>query len=137
MKMNNAFFHSVILFGFLTTVSVGCGHKSSPPTTQAESTSTQVSGKSGQQNSPEAYGPGPSLEQNVADATAAWKNGDYNQAVIKFHDTQKNSPMSGQQLIELNATIAKTMTDLYARAAKGDVQAKAAIAEYDRLRNRR
>lgn len=45
--------------------------------------------------------------------------------------------MSGSQLIDLNKAVAATMSDLYLRAAKGDVQAKAAIAEYDRLRNRR
>jgi len=121
--MNRMLLYSGSLF-FAVLTAAGCGRRS-PETLPASGTQTEPADAAA------------SFRLKVNDATALWKNGDYQQAVVKFHDLQVNTPMSGQQLMELNQAMAATMSDLYTRAAQGDARAKMAVAEYDRLKNRR
>lgn len=71
--------------------------------------------------------------QQLNQALAAYKSGDYEDAVAKFQRLRATPALSGRQMMALQDAMASVMGDIYARAAKGDARAKQAVKEYERL----
>lgn len=82
---------------------------------------------------PAAEPQSPPPAQQLNQALAAYKSGDYEDAVAKFQRLRATPAMSGRQMMALQDAMASVMGDIYARAAKGDARAKQAVKEYERL----
>ena len=75
----------------------------------------------------------PPPRQQMDDALASYKSGNLEDAVTRFQKLRAQTPMTGEELMALNKAMSAVMGDIYARAAKGDVQAQQAVQEYQRL----
>lgn len=75
--------------------------------------------------------------QQMNEAVASYKSGNLEDAVTRFQKMRIHGTLSGEQLMALNSAMAAVMGDIYARAAKGDARAQAAVKEYERMQNAR
>lgn len=59
------------------------------------------------------------------------------ETIVQMEMARSNPNKTPQQMIAIQDAMASVMSDLYARAAKGDAAAKEAIKRYNEERNRR
>ena len=71
--------------------------------------------------------------QQVNQAMAAYKSGDYEDAVTRLHTLRAKAAMSPQQTMALQDAMAAVMTDVYDRASKGDARAIQAVKQYKEM----
>ncbi len=129
----------VVLCGLLAVV-IGCGHNAADTKNQID----QAVQAMAQAKAPaEAVltdanaAPVPTPVQQMNDALASYKAGDYQTAVTRFQAIRVHTPMSGGQILALNNAVAAVMGDLYTRAAKGDAGAMEAVRQYEQMQTQR
>ena len=71
--------------------------------------------------------------QQVNQALASYKNGDYEDAVTRLQKLRAKAAMSPAQNMALQDAMAAVMTDIYDRASKGDARAKQAVKQYEEM----
>jgi hypothetical protein len=81
--------------------------------------------------------PGPPPAKLVQEALADYQAGKMEDAVTRLQLLRGMSTLTPQQRMALQDSVAAVMTELYTLAAKGDARAKAAIARYELMQNRR
>lgn len=131
--MNKNISTAVVLSTLLILGTVGC-HKTADSQIQIEQ-AAQAMAQTETPHPTASATPAASPVEQVNEALGAYKSGNYTEAVTRFQTMRGHTAMSGQQLESLNNVMAAVMSDLYARAAKGDAQAQAAIEEYRRLKS--
>lgn len=82
---------------------------------------------------PQAQAPAQQMNQ----AVTAYKSGNLEDAVSQFQRLRSQPAMTPQQRMALQDALAAVMTDIYARAAKGDPRAVQAVKDYERMQNMR
>jgi hypothetical protein len=75
----------------------------------------------------------PSPSQQMNQAVAAYKSGNLEEAVTRLQTLRATPVMSPQQRMAVNDAMAAVMSDIYARAAKGDAGAMQAVKQYEQL----
>jgi hypothetical protein len=71
--------------------------------------------------------------QQMSQAVASFKSGDYEDAVTRLQKLRAQPAMSAEQLIALQNAMAAVMGEIYARAAKGDARARQAVKQYEQM----
>ena len=88
------------------------------------------------QGNPNGQG-SPPASQQVNEALTAYKGGSYADAIGCMELARLNPNKTPAQTMAIQDAMAAVMADLYTRAAKGDVAAQRAIAQYQENRNKR
>jgi len=101
---------------------VGCGHGKSPAAPAEGAAEAD---------------PGPAPAEQVKKAIADFKAGKMEDAVTRLQLLRAQPVMSPEQRMALQDNIASVMQEVYAMAQKGDVRAKAAVAQYERMQTAR
>ena len=73
--------------------------------------------------------------QQMSQAMAAYKSGDYEDAVMRLQSLRSKAAVTPQQIMAIQDAVAAVMADLYARAEKGDTKAQQAIKQWQAVRN--
>lgn len=129
-SMNRSFFIAMMVT-ILSLSVVSCGRKNADTSGQIKQALKEMAAAKSSATATNEKAPA----QQLDDALAAYKSGDYQNAVIQLQAMRFHAHMTGAQLLALNSATDAVMNDLYARMAKGDEQAQAAIKEYQRLQN--
>ena len=133
---------AALAFGF-----TGCSHKDAVSKDLDQAAREMEKASSGQAPAPAAAQPSPSVPspqappapaaesqpppaQQLSQALAVYKSGDYEDAVTRLQKLRATPALSPEQAIALQKAMSSVMTDIYARAAKGDPRAKQALKEY-------
>ena len=77
------------------------------------------------------------VSQQMTQAVASYKNGHYEDAVIRLQWLRARKGNTAEQILALQEATAAVMGEIYARAARGDAAAQKAVKEYERLQNAR
>lgn len=75
--------------------------------------------------------------QQLNQAMVAYKAGNLEDAVTRLQKLRATPAMSPQQRIALNDAMAAVMTEIYARAEKGDARAIQAVKQYEQMQTSR
>ena len=75
------------------------------------------------------------VSQQMNQAVAAYKSGNYEDAVSKLQWLRAQKGTTPQQLTALQEATDAVMGEIYARAQKGDARAVAAVKQYEALQN--
>jgi hypothetical protein len=86
-----------------------------------------------QPSSVPAAPPAPAPAQQMSQALAAYKAGDFEDAVTRLQKLRATRVMTPQQRMALNDAMAAVMTDIYSLAAKGDSRAIQAVKQYEEM----
>ena len=81
--------------------------------------------------------PGTAPAEQVKLAIADFKAGKMEDAVTRLQLLRGQSVMSPEQRMALQDNIASVMQEVYSMAQNGDVRAKAAVAQYERMQTAR
>jgi len=73
--------------------------------------------------------------QQMNDALASYKNGNYQDAVTRLQVLRSKAAMTPQQRMALQDAMAAVMTEIYTKAAQGDPRAQQAVKDYERMQN--
>jgi len=65
----------------------------------------------------------------------SYKSGNFEDAVTRLQRLRAQGATTAQQTLALQDAMAAVVNDLAARAAKGDMRAKAALKQYEALQN--
>jgi hypothetical protein len=76
------------------------------------------------------------VAQQMNQAMAAYKSGDYLDAVTRLQLLRTKVAKTPEQTMAIQDAMAAVMAELYARAEKGDTRAKQAIKEFQEMRNK-
>jgi hypothetical protein len=79
----------------------------------------------------------PQPAQQVNQALASLKAGNYSDTIRHLELARANPNKTPAQMMAIQDAMASVMTDLYGRAARGDVAAQQAIKQHQEERNRR
>ena len=74
--------------------------------------------------------------QQLSQAMAAYKSGDYEDAIMRLQLLRSKAAMTPQQTMAIQDAVAAVMAELYSRADKGDTRAKQAIQQWQAIRNK-
>lgn len=84
-----------------------------------------------------AANPAPaSPPQMVRQAIAAYKNGNFEDAVTRLQMLRATPTLTPEQRMSLQDSVAAVMAELYAMAEKGDPRAVQAVQQYEKLQTR-
>ena len=75
--------------------------------------------------------------QQMREAVDAYKGGKLEDAVTHLQNLRATPTMTGPQRMALNDAMAVVMSDIYARAAKGEARAIQAVKQYEHLQTQR
>ena len=75
--------------------------------------------------------------QQMNQAMASYKAGNYEDAVTRLQQMRTKAAMTPQQRMALQDAMAAVMTEVYTLAAKGDARAIQAVKQYEQMRNAR
>jgi hypothetical protein len=129
----------IVLCGFLAVV-VGCGHSTADTKNQIDQAVQAMAQAKSPDETVVADGiatPVPTPVQQMNDALASYKAGDYPTTVTRFQAIRAHTPMSGAQILALNNAVAAVVGDLYTRASKGDAGAIEAVRQYEQMQTQR
>lgn len=84
-----------------------------------------------------APAPAPAPAQELNQAVTDYKSGNFEGTVSRLQNLRATPQMTPEQRIAVNDAIAAVMTDLSARAAKGDARAAEALKQYEQMQTRR
>jgi hypothetical protein len=88
------------------------------------------------QASPEAVTSQP-VAQQMSQALTAYKAGDYSDAIARLQWLRTKATRTPEQTMAIQDAMAAVMTELYARAEKGDARAQQALKQHQEMRNKR
>lgn len=137
----------IFLLALLTAALVGCGKKSDP-NSELQKAAEAIAETSPEQPAPTtasaaprtAVAPQPAQPppaQQMNQAMASYKSGNLEDAVTQLQRLRAQSAITPQQRMALQDAMAAVMTDIYARAAKGDARAQLAVKQYETMQNAR
>jgi hypothetical protein len=75
----------------------------------------------------------PPPAQQMNQALASYKSGDYEDAVTRLQKLRATRAISTEQRMALQDAMASVMADIYSRAARGDARAKLAVKQYEQM----
>src|SRR4051812_981858 len=135
--MKNNFPTIMVLCATLAVAFTGCSKKSDAGSELEKA--AKLLEKADTAPAPEAQAPQPasatipavSPSQQMSQAVAAYKSGNLVDAVTRLQTVRTVPVMSPQQRIAVNDAMAAVMSDIYARAAKGDAGAIQAVKQYE------
>ena len=78
-----------------------------------------------------------SPSQQMNQAMASYKNGEYENAMTRLQTLRERTTLSPQQNMALQDAMAAVMTDIYSRAANGDARAQLAVKQYEQSKTTR
>ena len=81
--------------------------------------------------------PAPAPAQQMSQALAAYKAGNFEDAVTRLQVLRATPVMTPQQRIALNDAMGAVMTEVYSLAAKGDARAIQAVKQYEEMQTMR
>ena len=73
--------------------------------------------------------------EQMNQAMVSYKSGNFEDAVTRLQRLRAQGATTAQQTLALQDAMAAVVNDLAARAAKGDMRAKAALKQYEALQN--
>lgn len=76
------------------------------------------------------------VAQQMSQAMAAYKSGDYDDAIIRLQLLRSKVAKTPEQTMAIQDAVAAVMAELYARAEKGDTRARQAIKQWQEVRNK-
>ena len=79
--------------------------------------------------------PPPAPAQQMNQAMASYKAGNYEDAVTRLQKLRTKAAMTPQQRMALQDAMAAVMTEVYTLAEKGDARAIQAVKQYEQMRN--
>jgi hypothetical protein len=137
--MKNQFSTSIILCITLAVSFTSCSKKTDPGAELQNA--ANLLEKADPATAPEAQAPqpasattpAPSPAQQMNQAVAAYKSGNLEEAVTRLQTVRATPVMSPQQRMAVNDAMAAVMSDIYARAAKGDSGAMRAVKQYEEM----
>jgi hypothetical protein len=149
-RMSNNLPMAMVLCAALTAGLAGCGRKADASRDLENAAREMEKAAPDSAAAPEAVQPSPSAPapqaapppaaesqpppaQQLNQALAAYKSGDYEDAVTKLQRLRAVRAMSTQQRMALQDAMASVMTDVYARARKGDPRAQQAVKQYEEM----
>ena len=141
--MLNKFSITVGLSAMLAVVLTGCGQKSDPASElqkaarTMEVPATPVPAAAAPARMAPATQPTPPPAQQMSQAMASYKSGQLEDAVTQLQKLRAQSAITPEQRMALQDAMAAVMTDIYARAAKGDARAQQAVKQYEQMQNAR
>jgi len=77
------------------------------------------------------------VAQQMNQALTAYKAGDYVDAIARLQWLRTQATKTPEQTMAIQDAMAAVMTELYARAEKGDARAQQAIKQHQETRNKR
>ena len=134
----------MVLCASLAVAAVGCRQQTDPTSQLEKAASALAQGEPAQAATTAPAQPTPPLEpaavpaapapaQQMSQALAAYKAGNFEDAVIRLQVLRATPVMTPQQRIALNDAMAAVMTEIYSRAAKGDARAIQAVQQYEEM----
>ena len=81
--------------------------------------------------------PEPAPAQQMSQALAAYKAGNFDDAVTRLQVLRATPVMTPQQRMALNDAMAAVMGEVYSLAAKGDTRAVQAVKQYEEMQTMR
>jgi len=108
--------------------------KSDPGQPPAPATSVAAPAAPSGQASPEVLISQP-VAQQMKQAMTAYKTGDYQDTITRLEWLRNKATKTADQTMAIQDAMAAVMTDLYARAEKGDARAQQAIKQHQATRN--
>jgi hypothetical protein len=124
-----------LLCGFLPVI--GCGQKTANTQSQIDQAVQSMARATSPAPAAADSAVPPTPLQQMNDAVASYKAGDFEAAVTRFQTIRAHTAMTGDQLLALNNALGAVMSDLYTRAAKGDAAAGQAVKQYEQMQTQR
>ena len=75
------------------------------------------------------------VAKQMSQAMTAYKSGDYEDTIARLEWLRNKATKTADQTMAIQDAMAAVMTDLYARAEKGDARAQQAIKQHQATRN--
>ena len=141
----------MVLCASLAVAAVGCRQQTDPTSQLEKAASALAQGEPAQAATPAPAQSAPPLEpaaapaapaapapaQQMSQALAAYKAGDFEDAVIRLQVLRATPVMTPQQRMALNDAMGAVMTEVYSLAAKGDARAIQAVKQYEEMQTMR
>lgn len=146
LNMRMKLFFVAGLSATLAVTLIGCGKKADAASELqraanemgASSPEAPVKTSSSAAPTPVAAQPSqPPPAQQMNQAMVSYKSGNLEDAVTQLQKLRAQSAITPQQRMALQDAMAAVMTDIYARAAKGDARAQQAVKQYEMMQNAR
>jgi len=116
----------------------GCGQKQVEPTAELEKAAKAMAAaepSAPAQPVKQTAAPTSTPAQQVQQAMTAYKSDQLTDAVTQLQAVRSRAAITPEQRLALQDAMGAVMSDIYARAAKGDARAQQAVKEYERLQN--
>jgi hypothetical protein len=142
----------LLLCGGLSFAINGCSRKTDPNTELEKAAAALAKDEPAQAPAPAPTEPAPTPQatqptpteaapprpaQQLNQAMASYKAGNLEDAVTRLQKLRATPAMSPQQRMALNDAMAAVMTEIYARAEKGDARAIQAVKQYEQMQTSR
>lgn len=114
----------------------GCRQKATTEVELDKAVSALSTAVTAPATSPEAI-PVAAPSQQMREAVEAYKSGKLEDSVTRLQALRATATMTPEQRLAFNDAMAAVMSDIYARAAKGDARAAEAVKKYELLQNQR
>jgi len=138
-----------LVFFLSTSLLIGCSKKDASSELQKAASAMSQPEPAQQTTAPEPVPQTPSpvaqpavvstpkaQAQEMSQALAAFKAGEFEDAVVRLQKLRATPVMSPEKRIAVNDAIAAVMNEMYAMAEKGDARAKQALKTYETLQTR-
>ena len=114
----------------------GCRQKATTDIELEKAVSALATAVPAPATSPEAM-PVAAPSQQLKEAVAAYKGGKLEDSVTRLQALRASPALTAEQRLVLNDAMAAVMSDIYARAAKGEARAIQAVKQYEHLQTQR
>lgn len=138
--MRNHFFLLASLGVLLAAALTGCNRKADPTSELQKAARTmEVANPAPAAAVPvgNAQPAQPAPAQQMSQAMASYKGGNLEDAVTQLQRLRAQTAITPEQRMALQDAMAAVMTDIYARAVKGDARAQQAVKQYEMMQNAR
>lgn len=140
VNMRNRFFLLTSVGTVLAATLTGC-NKKADPTSELQKAARTMEVANPAPAAPAPAGTAqpaqPPPAQQMSQAMTAYKSGDLQDAVTQLQRLRAQAVITPEQRMALQDAMAAVMTDIYARAAKGDARAQQAVKQYEIMQNAR
>lgn len=121
----------------LAIILTGCGKKTDANSELERAVSAMNQSAPAQPLTATATAPGLPPAQEMNQAMAAYKGGNFEDAITRLQNLRAAPVMTPAQRIAVNDAVAAVMSELYTLAEKGDARAIQAIKQYQQMQTRR
>jgi hypothetical protein len=141
--MKNSFRTATMLCAGLALVAFGCGKKTDAKDELEKAANALAQAQPVQPAEPQQAAPAPDAQpaatpaEEMKKAMAAYKAGEFEDAVTRLQILRARPVMTPEQRIALNDGMAAVMREIYDLAAKGDPRAVQAVRQYEYMQTQR